>query len=112
MRYRERFTIIAPVALCVLIAMFVGILWTKYFVIPTNLAIAEDTMTKIEANYKSTGNIDSVARTEVENCWGQPIKIIVVKVGSPSNARDVTVVSPGPLGIIGVASVSKLIEVK
>jgi hypothetical protein len=111
-RYPKRFTIIAPVALCVLIAIFVGTIWTKYFVIPANIKIAEDTMTKIEATYKSQGNIDSVARAEVENCWGQPIKIIVVKVGSPSNAHEVTVVSPGPLGIIGVASVNRIIEVK
>ncbi len=95
-----------------MIVAFGGIAWTRNTVIPSNLEVAQKTLDTIEENYRSNGNLDSLTRAEVENVWGQPIKIIVAKLGAPSNALEVTVISRGPLGMIGNVSVSKLVETR
>lgn len=92
------------------ILLFAFVAWIDYVVIPSNLATARETLASIEEDYKTTGDYaNSLAQAKTRNDWGQPIKITVVKIGWPSKAIDVTVISPGPFGI-GVASVTKIIE--
>jgi hypothetical protein len=81
-------------------------------VIPANFVIVKDTIAQIQADYDVTGDTDSLARTDLENCWGQPITTIVVTVGLPSNVHVVTVISPGPFGMIGNASKTVKIRTK
>lgn len=94
-------------------SLLAALMWIDRTVIPTNVAIARQVITSIEEDYSATGEyVKSIAQTDAKNCWGQPIKILVVKVGWPSNAIDVTVISPGPLGMIGNASITKIVGVK
>ncbi|MCE3018803.1 MAG: hypothetical protein LW870_23395 [Pirellula sp.] len=87
LRYTNRFRTITYFGLFLLVALCAMIAWIRYFVIPSNLVIVNDTIAKIQADHKSTGDLDSLARTDLENCWGQPIKTLVVTVGLPSDVH-------------------------
>lgn len=110
MPHRNRFAKFVLLASLAAILWCGLVAWIDYVVIPSNLAIARETLASIEKDYKTTGDYaNSLAQAKTRNDWGQPIKITVVKIGWPSKAIDVTVISPGPFGI-GVASVTKIIE--
>ncbi len=86
-------------------------LWIRNFVIPSNLEVVTQAIRTIEAEYQATGQFqNAVASAKRTNCWGQPIRVFVVRLGSPIDAIDVTVTSPGPFGFLGVAKVIKIIK--